>query len=79
MEQEGEFFFKESFFLKLKPPPRAFRQVPTATIWSIKINLACLAAPVRGGRGGRGAGTRAGRRKLPAALTFERRLATAGP
>lgn len=81
MEAGGNIFFKSVFFffffLKPKPAPRAFRQVPTATIWSIKINLACLAAPVRGGRGGGGAG--AGRRKLPAALTFERRLATAGP
>lgn len=77
---EGEFFFLRGvFFLKPKPAPRAFQQVPTATIWSIKINLACLAAPVCGGRGGGGAGSRAGGRKLPAALTFERRLATAGP
>lgn len=54
------FFFTVNFFffLKPKPPPRAFRQVPTATIWSIKINLACLAAPVRGGRGGGGGGER---------------------
>lgn len=78
-QRGGNFFLRGVSFLKPKPAPRAFQQVPTATIWSIKINLACLAAPVCGGRGGGGAGTRAGGRKLPAALTFERRLATAGP
>lgn len=63
---EGEFFFLRGvFFLKPKPAPRAFQQVPTATIWSIKINLACLAAPVCGGRGGGGGWDQSWGKKAP--------------
>lgn len=48
--------FKGCNFFKPKPAPRAFRQVPTATIWSMKLHVAFPAAPERGGHSGGGRG-----------------------
>lgn len=65
-----------SLSLCSKLAARAFQPALANTIWSIKINLACFPKLFFfhvGGGGGRW-----GKRKLPAALTFEFRLATAG-